>query len=186
METETEAEKKIIQASGRLLVEKGPEKFTLRKLSQQQEIKGIDLFAFFRKEEEIFEELLLNLEKELKELVDGISSGQNAPAEEFEMFFKQLHQLFKQKPYYLTVIFDKDLRRQYSGAEEIISRIKGVAKEYLSSLIARGKAQNVFTINTKTKVLVKEILGSFQALMNDMQLSDKMVRNLKKYQSVTD
>lgn len=181
-----EAEKKIIQASGRLLVEKGPEEFTLKKLSQQQEIKGFDLSAFFREEEEIFQELLLNLEKELKELVNGISSGQYGPTEEFELFFKQLHQIFKQKPYYLTVIFDKNLRRKYSSAEEIIFRIKGVAKEYLSGLIARGKAQKVFTINAKTKVLVKEILGSFQALMNDMQLSDKMVRDLKKHQSVTD
>jgi len=97
-----------------------------------------------------------------------------------------LHRLFKQKPYYLTVIFDKDLRHQYSGADQIISRIKDMAKKYLAGLIDRGKAQKIFTIDTETKILVKEILGSFQALMNDMQLADKMVRDLKKYQSATD
>ncbi|MCA1758211.1 MAG: hypothetical protein LC658_00435 [Bacteroidales bacterium] len=182
---ETQTEKQIMEASGRLLAEDGPGTFSLEKLSKQPEMKGFDIFTLVRNEEQIFEQLILQLEKDLTTIVDEIS-GQDDPTLEFEMLFKQLHRLFKQKPYYLTVIFDKDLRRQYRGAEAIISRIKGVAKSYLAGLIDRGKAQKIFTINTKTKVLVKEILGSFQALMNDIHLTDKMVRDLKKYRSVTD
>ena len=176
----------MMETSGKLLAENGPGSFTLDALSKQPEMQGFDIFTLVRKEEEVFEQLLLQLEKELKELIGGISSGQNSPAEEFEMLFKQLHRLFKQKPYYLTVIFDKDLRQQYRGAEEIILRMKGVAKKYLAGLIDRGKAQKFFKIKTETKILVKEILGSFQALMNDMQQTDKMMRDLKKYQSSND
>jgi hypothetical protein len=183
---ETQTEKQMIEASGKLLAENGPGAFTLDVLSKQPEMQGFDIFTLVRNEEEVFEQLLLQLEKELKEMVDGISSGQDSPVEEFEMLFKQLHRLFKQKPYYLSVIFDRNLRHQYSSADQIISRIKDVAKKYLAELIDRGKAQKVFTIDTETKILVKEILGSFQALMNDMQLADKMMRDLKKYQSATD
>lgn len=183
---EKQTEKRIIEASGRLLAENGSVAFNLDVLSKQPEMQGLDIFTLVRKEEEIFEQLLLQLEKELKEMVDVISSSQDSPAKEFEMLFKQLHRLFKQKPYYLTLIFDKDLQHQYSGADQIISRIKGMAKEYLAELIHRGKALKVFTIDTETKILVKEILDSFQALMNDMQLADKMMRDLKKYQSATD
>ena len=180
------AEKKMIETSGKLLAENDPGAFSLDVLSKQPEMQGFDIFTLVRNEEEVFEQLLLQLEKELKEMVDGISSDTDSPAEEFEMLFKQLHRLFKQKPYYLTVIFDKNLRQQYSSADQIISRIKNVAKKYLTGLIDRGKAQKVFTIDTETKILVKEILCSFQALMNDMQLTNKMVRDLKKYQSATD
>jgi hypothetical protein len=183
---ETTTEKQIIEASGKLLAEVGPGTFTLEKLSKRPEMKGFDVFTLVKNEELIFQQLLLQLEKELTAIVNEISSKQNSPATEFEMLFKQLHRLFKQKPYYLSVIFDKDLHRQYRDAEEIISRIKGVARGYLTGLIDRGKAQKVFTISTETKILVKEILGSFQALMHDMQLSDKLVRDLKKYQSATD
>jgi AcrR family transcriptional regulator len=178
----TPAEKQIIEASGRLLTEDDPAAFTLEKLSNSPGLKGFDVFTLVKNEEQIFEQLLLQLEKELTAMVDEITSGQDDPALEFEMLFKRLHQLFKQKPYYLTVIFDKDLRQQYSGADQNISRIKSVAREYLAGLIDRGKAQKVFTIDTKTKILVKEILGSFQALMNDIQLTSKMIRDLKKYQ----
>jgi len=175
-----------MEASGRLLAENGPGAFSLEILSKQPEMKGFDIFSLVRKEEQIFKQLLLQLEIELKAIMDEITSGQDAPALEFEMLFKQLHWLFKKKPYYLSVIFDKDLHQRYRDAEEIISRIKRVAKGYLTGLIDRGKAQKVFLINTETKVLVDEILGSFQALMNDMQLANKMVRDLKKYQSATD
>jgi len=182
---ETQIEKRFIDTSGRLLAKNGPGGFTLDVLSKQPEMQGFDIFTLVRNEEEVFEQLLLQLEKDVTIIVDEIS-GQDDPTMEFEMLFKQLHKLFKQKPYYLTVIFDKELRQQYRGAEEIISRIKGMAKVYLAGLIDRGKTQKVFTINTETKTLVKEILGSFQALMNDMQLANKMVRDLKKYQSATD
>jgi hypothetical protein len=182
----TQTEKQMMETSGKLLAENGPEAFTLDVLSKQSEMQGFDIFTLVRNEEKIFEQLLLEMEKELKAIMKEISTRQDDPALEFEMLFKQLHRLFKQKPYYLTVIFDKDLRHYYSGSDQIISRIKGVAKKYLAGLIDRGKAQKVFKIKTETKILVKEILGSFQALMNDMQLANKMVRDLKKYQSASD
>ncbi len=183
---ETPTEKQILESSGKLLAEVGPGRFTLEKLSKRPEMKGFDVFTLVRNEELIFEQLLLQLEKELTAIMNDISDKQNSPTNEFEMLFKKLHRLFKQRPFYLTVIFDKDLHQRYRDAEEIISRIKRVAKGYLTGLIDRGKAQKVFSINTETKVLVDEILSSFQALMNDMQLSDKLVRDLKKYQSATD
>lgn len=182
----TKAEKQIIEITGKLLSESGPGEFTLEKLSKQQEMLEFDIFALVKNEDQIFEQLLLQLEKEIKAIVAETSSKHDSPALEFEMLFKQLHKLFKQKPYYLTVIFDADLLRQYSGAVKVITRIKGVAKRYLTELIDRGKTQKVFTINTATKILVKEILDSFQALMSDIQLTDKMIRNLKKYRSVNE
>jgi len=182
----TKAEKQIIEATGKLLAESEPAEFTLEKLSKQPGMLEFDIFALVKNEEQIFEQLLLQLEKELTAIVNEISSNHDSPTLEFEMLFKQLHRLFKQKPYYLTVIFDTDLLRQYSGAVKVITRIKGVAKRYLTELIDRGKTQKVFTINTATKILVKEILDSFQALMSDIQLTDKMVRDLKKYRSVNE
>jgi hypothetical protein len=183
---ETSKEKRIIEASGRLLAEVGPGTFSLEKLSERPEMKGFDVLTLVRNEELIFEQLLLQLEKELTAIVDEISLKQESPELEFEMLFKQLHRLFKQKPYYLPVIFDKDLHRQYRGAEEIISRIKGVARGYLIALIDRGKAKGFFSIEINTKIMVKKILSSFQILMNDMQKADKMIRDLKKYRTEND
>jgi len=183
---ETITDKRIVEASGRLLAENGPGAFSLEMLSNQPEMQGLDIFRMVRNEEKIFEQIFLQLEKELNELVDRISSDQISPILEFEILFRQLHRLFKQKPYYLALIFDKDLRMKYSNTEEFISRIKGTANGYLTGLIERGKAKGFFSININTKIMVKKILSSFQVLMNDMQMADKMIRDLKKYRSETD
>lgn len=180
------AEEQIIRSCGRLITGSGPEGFTLEKLSHQPELEGIDISNIIQNEEDIFNMILKNLEKELKILVEGISSFQDGPPEEIELLFKRLHQLFKQKPYYLELIFDKELRQEYHSVDKIISRIKKTAVRFLSGLINRGKEQKVFTSKINATVLVKKILGSFRALMNDLQLAGKMVRDLKKYQSVTD
>ena len=183
---ETKTDKRIVEASGKLLAENGPGAFSLEMLSIQPEMQGLDIFRMVRKEEEIFDQIFLQLEIELNELVDRISSDQISPILEFEILFRQLHRLFKQKPYYLTVIFNKDIRRKYSNAENFISRIKGIAKGYLTGVIARGKAKGFFSTEINSKIMVKKILSSFQVLMNDMQKADKMIREIKKYQSETD
>jgi outer membrane protein TolC len=126
--------KHIIEASGRFISENGPGEFTFEKLSMQPEKDDFDPFTLVKNEEQIFEQLLHHLENELKTLVNEVSYGTHSPALEFEMLFKQLHRLFKQKTYYLTVIFDRNMHRRYSDAEKIISRIKGVAISYLINM----------------------------------------------------
>jgi len=182
---DSKIEDQIITSCGRLITMVGTEAFSLEKLLELPEIKGLDFSAYLSSEEEVFEKLLLKLEKDLHDLIEEISAAQNDPAHEFEMLFLQLHQLFKQKPYYLTVIFDKELRH-YSGVNQIIFRIKDMAEKHLTKLIDIGKAQKVFKVSAETDILVKLILGSFQNLMNNIQLTDKMVNDLTSKQLITD
>jgi hypothetical protein len=182
---DSKIEDQIITSCGRLITKVGTQAFSLEKLSELPEIKGLDFSAYLSSEEEVFEKLLLTLEKELNDLMEGISANQHAPSDEFEKLFKELHGLFSQKPYYLMVIFDKNLR-QLGSVDVIISRIKELAEQHLTRLIDQGKAQNIFKVSAETNVLVKLILGSFQNLMNNMQLADNMLNDLIRKQSITD
>ncbi|MFW5831858.1 MAG: hypothetical protein ACOCVA_06380 [Prolixibacteraceae bacterium] len=72
---ETPTEKQIIEASGRLLTEVGPDTSTLEKLSKRPEMKDFDVFSLVGNEELIFQQLLLQLEKELNKSLMGVPSG---------------------------------------------------------------------------------------------------------------
>lgn len=180
---DSKTEKQIIAASAKLIAKSGFEEFSLEKLSKQPEMKKFDLFTLIGNEEKIFIQLLLELENDLKKIIVDTSLTCDEPEQEFEILFKQLYRFFKQKPHNLILIFEKLLQYQYRSANKILVRIKNIAKDYLTELIDRGKAQKVFTIEVDTEELVTDILGSFQSLMNDMQMTDKMLRNLIKYQS---
>ena len=58
---ESQTEKKMMESSGKLLAENGPGSFTLDALSKQPEMQGFDIFTLVRKEEEVFEQLLVQL-----------------------------------------------------------------------------------------------------------------------------
>lgn len=182
----TQVEQKILDVSGKLILESGVEDFTLAKLSAHPLLEAVDKPLAFGKEEEVFTLLMYQLEKALKFLLEGMDVANLSPAAELEMLFKNLHRLFENKPYYLILIFDKDFRRRFRAADNILARIKQLAEGHLTALIERGKEAEVFRTDIKTKILVTEILTSFQAMMGNVQLADKMVRNIKKYQSETD
>ncbi|MFA5669729.1 MAG: hypothetical protein WC967_10810 [Balneolaceae bacterium] len=170
----------IIEAAGRVIIFSGTQSLTIDSLAKELELDIVELSSHVHNEEKVFELLLLHLEIELKALRDEVSSKKDLPSLELGMFFKKLHALFNQKPYYLMVIFDDDLHQGYKRIQVIILEIERIAKGYLTDLINRGKEEKVFSSIVSTKVLVDNILGSFQSLMNDSQIADKMIQDLKK------
>lgn len=171
----------IIEAAGRIIILYGTQALSMNSLAKELELDSRELSSHIHNEERVFELMLLHLEIELKALRDEISSKKVLPSLELEMFFKKLHHLFDQKPYYLTVIFDDNLHQQFKKILRIILKIERIAKGYLTDLINRGKQEKVFSSVVSTKVLVDNILGSFQSLMNDSQIADKMIQYLKKF-----
>lgn len=171
----------IIDAAGRIIILSGTQALTMNSLAKELEMDIIELSAHINNEERVYELMLNHLELDLKALREEVSSKNVLPSQELEIFFKKLHDIFNLKPYYLTIIFDDNLHHQFKKIFRIILKIERIAKGYLTDLINRGKQEKVFSSVVSTKVLVDNILGSFQSLMNDTQIADKMIQDLKKF-----
>ena len=176
----------IIKAAGRILVHSGISGLTIYTLRQDPEIAGKRLPKGIESESDLFELLLLDFERELKTLVSGIAVQKEAPDKEIGLLFKGLYDLFKHNQWYLDLVFDPAISVKCTKAEGIIFRVKRVAKSYLTRLIEGGKSEELFATTESTHVLVNEILESFRALMNDWQLADKMIKDLKHAQTAKD
>jgi hypothetical protein len=147
---------------------------------------GYDIFTLVKKEEALLKDLLIGLGNEIHGILDENSRKTLDPQQELEILFRQLYRLFQDSPHYLTLIFDKDLRAHCVGSDEVISRMKKSASDYLKGVIDRGKEQGCFTNQIPTESLVADIIGSFRGLMNDVRLADKMMADLKKFQTEND
>ncbi|MBN2634667.1 MAG: hypothetical protein JXR61_00250 [Prolixibacteraceae bacterium] len=176
----------VINAAGRIIVASGTKGISINALLNEPELKGNNFLKNFKDEEDIYEILLLNFEIELIELFVNVAKEGKKPDVEIELLFKRLYTLFKAKPWSLLLIFDSSLQERYTWFENSILRIRKSARSYLTDLIERGKEENVFKTSQNTNLLVKEILGSFRSLMNDYQLGQKMIKDLKKFQSSQD
>lgn len=149
-------------------------------------LEGYDIFTLVKKEEALMKDLLIGLENEIHGILNENSRKTLNPQQELEILFRRLYALFQESPHYLTLIFEKDLRHHCTEADEIISRMKESASGYLKGVINRGKDQVIFSVQVPTDVLVRDILGSFRGLMNDVRLAEKMIADLKKFQTEND
>ncbi|MBV2247957.1 MAG: hypothetical protein KUL83_12375 [Lentimicrobium sp.] len=178
--------KDVIKAAGRIMVNTGIAGLTLDSLRQEGEIAGKRLPKEIVSESDLFELLFRDFERELKALVTGIAIKHKPPDKEIALLFKSLYDLFKYNQWYLDLVFDPAISVRCPKAEDIIFGVKRVARNYLTRLIQRGKREEMFATTENTWVLVDEILESFRAMMNDWQLTEKMIKDIKQAQTVKD
>ncbi len=182
----TTSNEDIIKAAGRIMVHSGIPGLTMDALMREPEIAGKKFSKEIMSESDLFELLLHDFERKLKALVTGIATKQKAPDKEITLLFKSLYDLFKCNQWYLDLVFDPVISVRCTKAEDIIFGVKRVARNYLTRLIQRGKREEMFATTENTYVLVDEILESFRAMMNDWQLTEKMIKDLKQAQAVKD
>ena len=176
----------IIESAGKIIQQYGLKALTLNNLAMEMEVSENLLIDHFKKDKNIYLMLLLGLETELNKLVREIADKNQSPDIELQVLFNRLYVLFRQRPYYLSIIFDDDLTERDEGVNKSFSRIKTIAEDYLSKLINEGKKVKTFKTKQSTKTLVDSILSSFRFFMMDEQLINEKIRELKMLKTLKD
>lgn len=132
----------IIQAAGRIIARSGNVGLTVDALHQEPELAENELLKEINNENEVFELMLRHLERELKYRVNAISAQNKPPEKEISQLFNILYDLFKQNPWYPHLIFDPQVSARCTKADEIIFRVKRVAKNYFVGLVKQQQRKN--------------------------------------------
>jgi AcrR family transcriptional regulator len=169
----------LIKAAGAMINEAGINALTIDKLAIKMGINPLELSAFFKQDNDVLIMMLLSLDNEIQQLIHDVVSNTQLPEEELNSLFKNLYKFFDQKPYYLSIIFAADLMENDSDIQDILLRIKKTAEVYLFEVINQGKQKKLFNNTTTTKSIVNKILVSFRMLMNEQQVSLKLVRDFE-------
>lgn len=169
----------IIKMASQIIVNKGLENLTIHNLASELKINESQLYNLFAKDDDILFMILIFFENEIKEFILEFTNNQETPEDEFKFIFKRLYALFMEKPYYLSIIFDKSLKKRDESINMSISRIKDIIENYLTTLINKGKLDNVFKTKVSTKLLVDKMLSEFRLLMEDEQYVNEMILELK-------
>ncbi len=162
-----------------MINEAGINALTIDKLAMKMGINPTELSSFFKQDNDVLIMMLLSFDNEIKQLINDVVTRKQSPEEELQNLFKHLYDLFNQKPYYLSIIFAAELMEKDSDMHDILLRIKTAAEIYLFEVINQGKQKKLFNNPTTTKSIVNKILVSFRMLMNEQQISIKLVRDLE-------
>lgn len=176
----------VIEKSAQLINKLGLEALTLDNLAQELGINKEQVYTKFSTVDDILFVLLQNFETELKELVLESSNTPEAPETKLKQLFKKFYFLFLQKPYYLSIIFDKSLLEREDRINRAIIKIKNVVETYLTSLINAGKHSHAFKTKVPTNLIVDKLLSEFHLLMKDEQHVNEMILQLKALKTIKD
>lgn len=169
----------LVKASGAIINEAGINALTIDKLALKMGINPTELSTFFKQDKDVLLMMLLCLDNEMQQLIQDVVTKTQLPEEELNSLFKNLYAFFDQKPYYLSIIFAAELMENDSDIQNILLRIKTAAEIYLFEVINQGKQKQQFNNATRTKSIVNKILMSFRVLMNEQQISIKLVRDFE-------
>lgn len=168
--------RRIIEKAGEIVMRLGVESLSLNTIAQELDMSKEQLSVFASKENDLFLLLFNDFENDILDLLEGFAQTKHSPQKDLQKFFTKLHSFFYQKPYYLELIFDKNIMKRDAAIIESFLRIKRVTAAYLGRLINEGKQSEVFITKQSTQSLVNGILSSFRFLMKDEQLMNEMIR----------
>jgi AcrR family transcriptional regulator len=169
----------VVEAAGRIINQSGINALSIEEMSREMGIAQDILLFYYKNNDDILILLLRSLENEIKQFVSDVNTRDLSSEEELHTLFETLIDLFGQKPYYLSIIFSTELADKDVAIQEILLRIKSIAKIHLVKIINHGKKDKMFQTKQTTKSLANNILGSFRLLMNEQRVIDKMVRDIE-------
>ena len=171
--------KEITEKSIDIIKNLGIEALTIHNLASAMQMDLKEFHKIFSTDEEILLLIFKSFEDDLKDFIQEISNQSETPAKEFDTFFKSLYNVFLQKPYYLSIIFDKRLKERNKNIRKSIIHMKNTIEDYLTNLVESGKKNNTFKTNTSTSLLVNKMLTEFRLLMKDEQYINEMILDLE-------
>ena len=178
--------KEIVERAAQIIMDTGLGTLTVPKLATELAINESQLYQHLTKDDDILLILLLGFETDINEAVKELANKVHSPETELKLLFKRFYLLFLQKPYYLAIIFDKNLKDREESIKKSIVRIKNIAGSYLTLIIDKGKEEYTFKTKVPTKILVDQMLTSFRLLMKDEQRVNEMVLELKTLRKLND
>jgi hypothetical protein len=179
-------ENEIIEKAAGIIMNSGVKELTVHNLADELLVKESQLCQQVSKDDDILLILMLSFESDIFEFLRGIDQSSDSPENKLKIIFKKLYFLFLQKPYYLDILFDKNLKNRDKSIMNSFFRIRKMAENYLTDIINKGKTENSFKTNVSTSILVGKILSDFRTFMNDEQRFHELILEMKKLQTLKD
>lgn len=152
----------IIEAAGKVIMEKGLTSLTTKNLATELKISEGTLYKHFKSKMEIISNMLEFLSKNIDERLSKITAIEANPEEKLLYIFNSQFEYFAQNPHFVVAILSEGLWDDNKQINEKIVQLINTKRKFLITILEEGKTKNIFTNNIETNQLVMIIMGSFR------------------------
>lgn len=170
-ETTSKRQHEIIEAAGKLLMEKGVKGVTTKNLAIEMGFSESALYRHFKNKEDIIVLLLDYLSGNIRERLDIIENKNRTSSEKLQLIFQSQFRYFSENPHFIVAILSEGLFDESDRINSFIMKIVTYKTQLITNIIDQGKQNNEFITNISTPEMVHIILGSFRMMMLKWKLS---------------
>jgi len=168
----SERQQEIIQATIKLISEKGIQGFTTKNLSAEIGISEPAIYRHFLGKTEILHTMLEQFQVSLSENLMQIVQSEFKAIEKINAILNQLLTRFTENPSYVSVIFSDEIYSNEKTLADKISEIMETMNNIFEYIISQGQENKEIRDDVQSQHIVLMIKGSIRLLVKKWKKSD--------------
>lgn len=170
--TVSDRQLEIIEASGKLLTEKGVSGLTIKNIAKEMNFSESAVYRHFNSKEDIIIAMLNYLAENMNLRLSKIcKSNKTAKQKLIEVFQSQLD-FFEENPNFVVAVFSDGLFEESQKINEAIQRIMSVNMKNVMPVMAEGQEKGEFISNMYPEELMHIVMGAFRLQMYKWRMSN--------------
>lgn len=171
MDQTSQRQYEIIQAAGKLLIEKGVKGLTTKNLAAKMGFSESALYRHFKNKEDIIVFLLEFLKQNIEQRLTEIAYSSANPTEKLSQIFNSQFVYFSQNPHFVVAILSEGLFDETEKIYNTMLKIVQYKVQIISGIIEQAKLQKEILETISTADMVHILMGSFRLMMLKWKIS---------------
>jgi AcrR family transcriptional regulator len=173
-------QQQIIEASVKLIDEKGIQGFTIKNLSKEIGISEGGIYRHFESKVMILSAILDTFKQKINEYCKSSEDRKNIPAEEqIHDFFSMIFKLFTANPALISVIFAEEIFQNEPTLTIKVLDIQIINEEIIKEMI-KGLSLNPKLSNSDSEIITIIFFGSVRLLVRKWKLENYSFNLMQK------
>ncbi|MFC6267340.1 TetR/AcrR family transcriptional regulator [Frigoriflavimonas asaccharolytica] len=162
----------ILQASGKILMERGILGLTTKNLALEMKFSESALYRHFKDKESIISNLIKYLSSNINERFENIvNKNLSAEATLLELFKSQFY-FFKTNPHFIVIVLSDGLIDNSENIKSEVLKLMQTNSKVYKTVVENGQNTGIFVTEISASDLVHAIIGSFRLQMLKWKLSN--------------
>jgi len=162
----------IIEASGRILMEKGIKGLTTKNLAVEMNFSESALYRHFNSKDAIVTLLIRYLSENITGRFEAIVGSDMPPDAKLLALFKSQFSFFKANPHFIVIILSDGLIDHTENIKQEIQKLMQSNSNHFKHVIQVGQLHNCFNNEVETDYLIHFVMGTFRLQMLKWKLSN--------------
>ncbi len=175
----SERQEQIIEASIKLIAQKGIQGFTIKNLSKSIGISEPAIYRHFKSKTDILSAILEKFLVMAVFLSVKMSESKLAAFGKLAFMFERMIDMFAETPSLVSVIFSEEIFKNENMLKEKIVKILNKNEDTIEKIISEGQKSGQIRTDVDEKNLALLVMGSLRLLVKRWDLNNNKL-NLKK------